>query len=68
MHCEICGRARRVMFFDLVERTCFPDQPLRHSLTLCQGCAEGVRARAGQSEGLYSLSVAPAHSPSLTTA
>ncbi len=55
MRCEICGRSRKVRFFDLAEKTRFLNHALHHMLTLCQGCAESVQGLAGQSEGLYAL-------------
>ncbi len=55
MQCEICGRSRKVHFFDLAERTRFLNHALHHMLTLCQGCAESVQSMVVQSEGLYAL-------------
>lgn len=59
MQCQICGRSRKVRFFDLAERTRFLNHALHHSLALCQGCADSVRGMAGQSEGLYALAEVP---------
>lgn len=63
MQCEICGRSRRVHFFDLAEKTRFLNHALHHSLTLCQGCAESVRGMAGESDGLYALAEVPMETP-----
>ncbi|MEM3086621.1 MAG: hypothetical protein QXO51_05675 [Halobacteria archaeon] len=63
MQCEICGRSRKVHFFDLAERTRFLNHALHHSLTLCQGCADSVQGFAGASEGLYALARAAVGPP-----